>query len=134
MARGHSPAPGGSSPAERLRSESGAAAWRVIAGLLVLAALAGFCVLLTQPYYRNWQLQQFVEKVAFDQTRHEQTPEMIEAEVANAASQLGLPVSTSQIKVTRSEAGTYIELRYFVRVDLFVYTVDLHFRPSAGVR
>lgn len=115
-------------------TERGTATWRMVAGLLVLVTLAGFCLLLVKPYYRNWQLQQFVEQVAFDQNRHHQPPDLAVAEIADHASRLGLPVSVDQIKVTRTEAGTFIELRYFVRVDLLVYTVDLHFRPSAGVR
>lgn len=106
----------------------------MMAGTLVLAALAGFCVLLARPYYHNWQLQQFVEQVAFDQNRQQLEPGIVAAEIANQAAQLGLPLSSDQIRIHRSQAGTYIELRYFVRVDLLVYTVDLHFRPSAGVR
>lgn len=100
----------------------------------VLAALAGFCLLLVRPYYQNWQLQQDLERLAFDPKNQNADPAMLAAEIVNRSAQLGLPVRLDQVRIHRSEAGLFIELRYFVRVELLVYTVDLHFRPKAGVR
>jgi hypothetical protein len=105
-----------------------------VAALLILVALGSFCALLAKPYYQNWKLQQHVEQIAFDPVRQSLPPEAFLADVAEQAARLGLPVSMDQIRVTKSEAGVYIEARYFVRIDLFLYTVDLHFRPSAGAR
>jgi len=115
-------------------TERGVARWRLAAGFLIIAILISFCALLAKPYWLNWKLQQYVEQAAFDPGRQNLPPEVFLADVADYAARLGLPVSTEQIRVTRSEAGVYIEVRYFVRVDLFLYTVDLHFRPSAGAR
>ncbi len=110
------------------------ARWRVAAGIAVLLALAGFCGLLFRPYLQNWRLQQYIEQMAFDESRRGQDVAAYVVAVANQASRLGLPVPVDHIRVTKSEDGVYIEARYFVRVDLLLYTVDLHFRPSAGVR
>lgn len=106
----------------------------MIAGIAVLAALFGFCALLFQPYYRNYQLQSYIEQVAFDANRAQMPEGAFVAAVADKAAQLGLPAGMDQVRVRKSENGVYIEVRYFVRVDLLLYTVDLHFRPSAGAR
>lgn len=120
--------------ARHRKTLKGVAAWRLAAGVAVLLALAGFCILLAHPYLQNWKLQSYVEQLAFEQIRAPTPPEVVAATVANRAAQLGIPVHVDQIRVTKSAAGTYIEARYSVRVDMLFYTVDLHFRPSAGVR
>ncbi|MBI4910238.1 MAG: hypothetical protein HY820_41855 [Acidobacteria bacterium] len=119
---------------EALRSESGIAAWRIAAGIAVLLALAGFCGLLAQPYLDNWKLQTFVENVVKNPAVSQGAPEVIAASVANRAAQLGVPLRIDQIRVMKSASGVYIEARYAVRVDMLFYTVNLHFRPSAGMR
>jgi hypothetical protein len=110
------------------------ARWRVAAGIAVLVALLGFCGLLFRPYYQNWKLQSYMEEIAFDANRLQQPEGAFVAAVADKAAQLGLPAGIDQVKVKKSESGVFIEVRYFVRVDLLLYTVDLHFRPSAGAR
>jgi hypothetical protein len=110
------------------------ARWRLVLALAVLAALVTFCGLLFGPYYRNWKLQGFLEGIAFDAGRAANPEGVFQAEVANEAARLGIPVGSDQIRVSKREQGVYLEARYIVRVDLYLYTVDLHFRPSAGVR
>jgi len=110
------------------------ARWRLVAGIAVLVALLGFCALLFRPYYQNWKLQTYMEEIAFDANRMQQPEGAFVAAVANRASELGLPAGMDQVRVRKSENGVHLEVRYFVRVDLFLYTVDLHFRPSAGAR
>jgi hypothetical protein len=112
------------------------ASWRIALGIAVLAALVAFGVLLTGPYYRNWQLQRYLEETAFAaEPQPPRATDLVAASVAETAARLGIPVRTEQIRVTRAaEGGLYLEARYVVRVDLLLYTVDLHFRPSAGVR
>jgi hypothetical protein len=103
--------------------------------LAILGALVGFCVLLFQPYLQNWRFQTYLERVAFEEGRASQPEGVVQADVVNHAAQLGLPVSASQVRVSKNADGAvYLEVRYYVRVDLPLYTVDLHFRPSAGVR
>jgi len=38
------------------------------------------------------------------------------------------------VQIVRSQGGLRIDVRYFVRVTLPGYTVDLHFYPGAGSR
>jgi hypothetical protein len=43
-------------------------------------------------------------------------------------------VKQDNVQVIRSRDGVRIDVRYFVRVTLPGYTVDLHFYPGAGSR
>lgn len=100
----------------------------------IVAALAAFCILLFRPYLQNWRFQNYLEQKAFDTATAAQTDVMVRTDVLDQAARLGLPVSGDQVRVVKSATATYIEVRYFVRVDMPLYTVDLHFRPGAGVR
>jgi hypothetical protein len=54
--------------------------------------------------------------------------------VLNRAHELDLPVKADNVHIVRSSDGLRIDVRYFVRVTLPGYTVDLHFYPGAGSR
>ena len=116
------------------RQTLGVARWRVALGIALIAGLLFFVVMLSGPYLRNWRLQQQVERIAFDPAMQALPDPSLAGEIAHYGTQLGIPVRPEQVRITRSAVGVYLEVRYFVRVDLGVYTVDLHFRPSAGAR
>jgi hypothetical protein len=107
---------------------------RQAAGIAVLAVLAVLGVRLIPIYFRNHQLEQFVE----DQTRSgaaaKPPDDVLRARVLERASQLELPVVADNVHIDRSGGTVRIEVRYAVRVDLPLYTVDLHFYPGAGSR
>lgn len=107
---------------------------RVAAATGVLLLLLVFCGLLAKPYYNNWKLQNYVEDLAYDERSVQRPPDAISAAVADRAARLGIPLDAGQVRVTQGKESVYLEARYFVRVDFGVYTVDLHFRPSAGTR
>ncbi len=104
------------------------------AGVVVLLALAGFCALLAQPYLDNWRLQTYLEKLVKTPEQAQAPAEVVAVNVANRAAQLGLPLRVDGIRVMKSANGVYVEARYSIRVDMLFYTVNLHFRPSAGMR
>jgi hypothetical protein len=54
--------------------------------------------------------------------------------VLEKAAFLGLPVKAENVLIKRSTDSIRIDVRYFVRVDFPIYTVDLHFYPGAGSR
>lgn len=115
-------------------SESGTARWRMVAGIAVLLAVAGFGAMLAEPYLQNWKLQTYLESYAYDPAQLKLSDQTVRFAVANEAARLGLPVSPDQVRINRTKDTLYVEVRYSVHVDLYAYTVDLHFRPSAGVR
>lgn len=123
-----------SRPYRRAVASRGVASWRLAAGVAILVALLGFCGVLFRPYLQNWRLQTYLEQLVVDPARVTQAELLVRTDVVNQAAQLGLPVSGDQVRITRSKENLYVEIRYFVHVDLLLYTVDLHFRPAAGVR
>ena len=109
----------------------GAPLWRKVAGVGVLLIMAAIGVPLIPPYVENWKLQSFLNQMAQDPATAQKTPDILRANIIDKAASLGLPVHTDDVRVTQSGDGLKIEVLYIVRIDLPIYTVDLHFRPAA---
>ena len=113
--------------------------WRIAAAVAVLAALAVFGAMFAPIYVRNLQLQSFVavlpERVE-NQTKSGPPPsdDLVRTWVLNEAYRRGLPVKADGVQIFRSPEGRVerVEVRYFVRLDLPGYTVNLHFYPGVG--
>ena len=56
-----------------------------------------------------------------------QSDEVLRQNVLTKARELDLPVKADNVHIIRSPEGLRIDVRYFVRVNLPGYTVDLHF-------
>jgi type II secretory ATPase GspE/PulE/Tfp pilus assembly ATPase PilB-like protein len=100
----------------------------VVAGLAVLVLLLGVSSALIPAYFENMEFQRYLDR----SVQRTQSPEALVVDVVNKAAQLGLPVRAGDVHVTRTENGLRVELIYVIRVDLPLYTVDLHFHPAAG--
>jgi hypothetical protein len=105
--------------------------WRIAAGVAVLVLLALIAVLLAPPYYENWRLQRYLSALAHDPASAQRSTDLLRALVVDKAASMGLPVRTGDVQVTSGPNAVRIEVLYVVHIDLPVYTVDLHFRPSA---
>jgi hypothetical protein len=108
-----------------------AQSWRTAAGIGVLLLLALMAVLLVPPYYENWKLQGYIDELAGDPASAAKPPDTLRANIVNKAASLGLPVRGGDVRVNTAGGALRIEILYVVRVELPVYTVDLHFRPKA---
>ncbi len=108
--------------------------WRVAVAALVVVVLAALASQLIPIYIRNMRLQQFVEETARDEANLKRPSDLLRVMVLNKASRLGLPVRSDNVHVKRTGDMLRIDVRYIVRVDLPLYTVDLHFYPGAGSR
>ena len=108
--------------------------WRIAAAVAVLAALAGFGVLFTPTYIHNLQLQSYVEDLTHAADTAGQSDQQLRDNVLKKAAELDLPVKADNVHIQRAANGLRIDVRYFVRVSLPFYTVDLHFYPGAGSR
>ena len=108
--------------------------WRTAAALAVLAALLGFGVLFAPIYAGNLKLQTYVAEITHRVDSKSETDETLRQNVLNKAHELDLPVKADNVHIIRSPEGLRIDVRYFVRVTLPGYTVDLHFYPGAGSR
>jgi hypothetical protein len=110
------------------------ARWRAVAAVAVLAALAFFGIRLAPIYMRNQQFQSYVEEVTGNPQSAAKSDDLLRTWLVDKAAALELPVRHGDVRIRRTADGLGIDVRYVVRVDLPVYTVDLHFRPGAGAR
>ncbi|HEU0142563.1 MAG TPA: hypothetical protein VFQ79_22770 [Bryobacteraceae bacterium] len=110
------------------------ASWRIAAGAVVLACLIGFLGLLVPSYLRNREFQNFLDRTVNSELAHRMPPGALQASVADGAGRIGLPVAPDQVRVRQTADDLRIEVRYAVRVEIPLYTVDLHFRPAAVSR
>jgi hypothetical protein len=105
--------------------------WRVVAGVGVLALLVLIGVLLVPPYVENWKLQRFLNDLHDDPATAQKPADLLRANVVNKAGELGLPVHSDDIRVSREGDELHIEVLYVVHIDMAMYSVDLHFRPAS---
>jgi hypothetical protein len=108
--------------------------WRLAAGIAVLAVLVALGARMVPIYFHNIALQQFVDELARRGDTPSTADDVLRTRVLAKAGDLDLPVKPSNIRIQHSGAGVRIDVRYVVRVDLPLYTVDLHFYPGAGSR
>ena len=104
------------------------------AAIAVLAALLGFGVLFAPIYAGNLKLQSYVAEITHRADSQSQSDEALRQNVLNKARELDLPVKADNVQIAHLPDGLRIDVRYFVRVTLPGYTVDLHFYPGAGSR
>jgi hypothetical protein len=110
------------------------APWRIGLAILILACLALLLAVFTPYYFRNLQLQNFVSEITRRVENPAKSDDLLRTSVVERARQLQLPVSEDEVHVTHPSDGMRIDIRYFVKVDLPGYTVNLHFYPGAGSR
>jgi len=108
------------------------AKWRVAAGIAVLVLLALIGLRLLPPYIENFQFQQYLNTLVADPASATLPLDQVIARIIAKSTSLAIPVTPQDIHVTRTESEFKIEVLYLVRIDLLAYSVDLHFRPTAG--
>jgi hypothetical protein len=108
--------------------------WRIGAGAAVLVALVVMGARLVPIYVHNIELQQFVEDVTHRAAAPTSSDDILRTWVLDKAADLDLPVKADNVLIQRSPDSVRIVVRYVVRVDMPLYTVNLHFYPGAGSR
>ena len=104
------------------------------AGIAVLAVLAAIGARMFPIYLHNLELQQFVEEATGRANTSATADDVLRTWVLDKAAKLDLPVKADNVRIQRESGRVRIDVRYVVRVDLPLYTVDLHFYPGAGSR
>lgn len=115
------------------RSDSGAGTGKALFALLVVAAVAFVAIKTIPVYVHNYELQDFIRDLAIRATVEHSNADAIRDAVLAQARELDLPVTRDDVKVTPGNRVT-IDINYKVPVDLKVYTLVLHFTPSAENR
>ena len=115
---------------------NGVALWRIALAVLVLAGLVFLLAVFTPIYFSNLKLQSFVSDVTQRVENRAKPDDQLRTMVVDKAHQLRLPVAAENVHISRAADGALqtIDVRYFVKVTLPGYTVDLHFYPGAGSR
>lgn len=108
--------------------------WRIVAAVLILAGLIFFLATFAPYYFRNLKLQSFVSEITRQVETQAKSDDVLRTWVVEKARQLELPITEDEVHVTHPQDGLRIDIRYFVRVDVPGYTVNLHFYPGAGSR
>jgi hypothetical protein len=113
-------------------SEAGAGRIKAIFTLLFVAVVIFLGIKIIPVFVNNYQLQDDLRTMAINATVQFPPPtvEAVKANVVTKARDLGLPVTEDEVSVTLGHTAT-ISVDYKVPVDLSVYTLVLHFTPSA---
>jgi hypothetical protein len=104
---------------------------RTAAAVLILGILAVLGARLLPLYLDNMRLQSYVEGMAQNGDTRTRPDEALRIAVLEKAASLGLPIKADNVHIKRSGDNTRIDVRYIVRVDFPLYTVDLHFYPGS---
>jgi len=107
---------------------------RVTIAVLILVVAAILGVRFLPLYLDNMRLQSYVAELAQNAESRTRPDGALRVEVLEKAVSLGLPVKADNVHINRTNESVKIDVRYIVRVDLPLYTVDLHFYPGAGSR
>jgi hypothetical protein len=105
--------------------------WRIALAVVVLLVLGRLAFSMGPIYFRNLELRHFVRKTTSNPDSRNKSDEILRMSILDKSAALGLPVRPDNVKIERSPNALLINIRYVVRVNLPLYTVDLHFYPSA---
>jgi len=105
--------------------------WRLIAAILVLAAMAGILLALAPVYLEDYQLRQHIQSLVRSPNAAAMPDETIRAAVLARARQLDLPVQPDDVQISHPNGKLQLQLKYAVQMDFPLYQVDLHFHPGA---
>lgn len=107
---------------------------RVAGAVVIMSILGASAILLAPAYWRNLLLQQQLEHIVAEPDIEKRSDETVQSSVCSKARSLGIALNPDQVRVDRTSGHLHVDARYVVRVDVSVYTVDLHFRASSGAK
>ena len=97
--------------------------WRVAAAAAVLAGFVFIAIVLVPVYFHNLELENFLRET-------QPVPdEMLRQIILVKGRSLKLDIPPERLDIRRSPGGR-AAVRYVVRVNLALYTVDLHFSSN----
>ena len=92
------------------------------------AAAVYMLAMLIPPYFENARFQRYLDSAVHLPV----APEVLKADIVNRAAGMGLPVRDGDVRISSGQGnGLRVDIVYVNRVDLALYTVDLHFHPAA---
>lgn len=113
-------------------SDFGAGRFKALLSIAFLLIVV-FVGIKTIPVYVNsYELDDYIQQQTPFWLTQRSTPDAIQKNILTKAQELGLPVTAENVKVVAPGGRVDVSLDYIVPVDLKVYTLNLHFAPSAG--
>lgn len=106
--------------------------WRAIAGFGALGILVTLLVVAGLAYLDNYRLDGYMRTVAADPASGGAADDALRARILDRAAQLGLPVRSSDVKVTRDGGRLRIRIEKYglqtpvVRMDLRMPAAESH--------
>lgn len=112
-------------------TDSGAGRTKAFLSIAFLVMVI-FCGIKIIPVYVNsYELDDYIRQQTPFWLTQRQHSDAIQKQILDKARELNLPVTPDQVKVEATGALVTVSLDYTVPVDLIVYTLSLHFSPSA---
>jgi hypothetical protein len=115
-------------------SDAGAGRIKTILSILFLIFVIYAGIKIIPVYVNNYELDDYIREQTPYWLTQRARPEVIQKSILDKAQDLGLPISADQVKVVAPGSIVSVNLDYTVPVDLIVYTLQLHFTPSAENR
>jgi cell division protein FtsL len=114
------------------RSEEASGRFKALLSLAFLAAIIFLAIKTLPVYVNNFELQDHIQRLSTQLAVRSKvvTPDETRDEVVAFAQDHGIPLTADNVKVTIGRRVSII-VDYTVPVDLMVYTLKLHFTPSA---
>ena len=114
--------------------DSGRSGTKGIITLVILVAAAYLAIKTIPVYVQNYELADYIQNLAVQATVSRTAAEDIQRTIVDKAHRLHLPVDFDNVRVSSNTDGVKIAVDYKVQVDLQIYTLSLHFNPSAENR
>jgi cell division protein FtsL len=114
------------------RSEEASGRFKAFLSLAFLAAIIFVAIKTLPAYVNNFELQDHIRRLSTQLAVRTKavTPDEIRDEVVAFGQDHGVPLTADNVKVIISSRVSII-VDYTVPVDLTIYTLKLHFTPSA---
>lgn len=116
------------------RLDSGKGTVKAIAAVAFLVAVAYGAIKIIPVYLHNYELQDYIRTQTPHWLTQRASDEAIRNYILAKAQDLEIPLGADHVKVEASGSRVTVRIDYTVPVDLIVYTLALHFTPSAENR
>ena len=116
------------------RSESGGGRVKTFLVLMFLVAVVYGSFKILPVYVNSYELEDFIRQQNPFWLTQRAPSDTVRNVILAKARDLDLPISADQVKVEAGGGRVTVSLDYTVPVDLKVYTLNLHFTPSAENR
>jgi len=116
------------------RSDSGRATLKSILWLVFIVAVIYSGIKIIPVYVNSYELEDYIRQQNPYWVTQRASADAIRNNILAKARDMDMPLSPEDVKVEIGGGRTTVNLDYTVPIDLKVYTLKLHFTPSAENR